>query len=58
LQVLDAERDLFNAELDLSRLQRDERVTIVGLYKPLAVDGNLSPTLRMSVPGVPRWSHP
>jgi multidrug efflux system outer membrane protein len=35
LQVLDAERDLFDAELELSRLQRDERLNIVGLYRAL-----------------------
>ena len=35
LQVLDAERDLFDAELDLARLQRDELLNIVGLYRAL-----------------------
>jgi multidrug efflux system outer membrane protein len=35
LQVLDAERELFDAELDLARLQRDERLNIVGLYRAL-----------------------
>ena len=35
LQVLDAERDLFDAELNLARLQRDERLNIVGLYRAL-----------------------
>jgi multidrug efflux system outer membrane protein len=35
LQVLDAERDLFDAELELARLQRDERLNIVGLYRAL-----------------------
>src|SRR5262249_3356438 len=33
LQVLDAERDLFDAELNLARLQRDERLNIVALYR-------------------------
>jgi multidrug efflux system outer membrane protein len=35
LQVLDAERDLFDAELALVRLQRDELLNIVGLYRAL-----------------------
>jgi outer membrane protein, multidrug efflux system len=35
LQVLDAERDLFEAELALSRLQRDELLNLVGLYRAL-----------------------
>ena len=35
LQVLDAERDLFDAELQLVRLQRDELLNIVGLYRAL-----------------------
>ena len=35
LQVLDAERDLFDAELALARLQRDELLNIVGLYRAL-----------------------
>jgi len=35
LQVLDAERDLFDEELNLARLQRDERLNIVGLYRAL-----------------------
>ena len=35
LQVLDAERDLFQAELTLVRLQRDELLNIVGLYRAL-----------------------
>jgi len=35
LQVLDAERDLFQAELQLVRLQRDELLNIVGLYRAL-----------------------
>jgi multidrug efflux system outer membrane protein len=35
LQVLDAERDLFDAELQLARLQRDELLNIVGLYRAL-----------------------
>jgi multidrug efflux system outer membrane protein len=35
LQVLDAERDLFDAELNLARLQRNELLNIVGLYRAL-----------------------
>jgi multidrug efflux system outer membrane protein len=35
LQVLDAERDLFDAELTLVRLQRDELLNLVGLYRAL-----------------------
>jgi len=35
LQVLDAERDRFDAELNLAQLQRDERLNIVGLYRAL-----------------------
>ena len=35
LQVLDAERDLFDAQLDLARLQRDELLSIVQLYRAL-----------------------
>jgi NodT family efflux transporter outer membrane factor (OMF) lipoprotein len=35
LQVLDAERNLFQGELDLARLRRDELVAIVTLYRAL-----------------------
>jgi multidrug efflux system outer membrane protein len=35
LQVLDAERDLFEAQLALARLQRDELLNIVQLYRAL-----------------------
>jgi NodT family efflux transporter outer membrane factor (OMF) lipoprotein len=35
LQVLDAQRNLFNGELDLARLRRDELVSIVSLYRAL-----------------------
>jgi multidrug efflux system outer membrane protein len=35
LQVLNAEQDLFDAELNLTRIQRDERLNIVGLYRAL-----------------------
>jgi multidrug efflux system outer membrane protein len=35
LQVLDAERELFDAELNLARLQRNELLNIVGLYRAL-----------------------
>jgi len=35
LEVLDADRQLFDAELSLARVQRDELVAVVGLYKAL-----------------------
>ncbi len=35
LQVLDAERNLFQGELDLARLRRDELVSVVTLYRAL-----------------------
>lgn len=35
LQVLDAERNLFQGELDLARLRRDELIAIVNLYRAL-----------------------
>jgi multidrug efflux system outer membrane protein len=35
LEVLDNERQLFTAELDLSRDQRDELLAVVGLYRAL-----------------------
>ena len=35
LEVLDNERQLFSAELDLALVQRDELVTLVGLYRAL-----------------------
>ena len=35
LEVLDNERQLFTAELDLSRAQRDELLVVVGLYRAL-----------------------
>jgi NodT family efflux transporter outer membrane factor (OMF) lipoprotein len=35
LQVLDAERNLFQGQLDLARLRRDELVAIVSLYRAL-----------------------
>jgi multidrug efflux system outer membrane protein len=35
LQVLDAQRNLFQGQLDLARLRRDELVAIVGLYRAL-----------------------
>ena len=35
LEVLDNERQLFSAELDLARVQRDELLTVVGLYRAL-----------------------
>jgi multidrug efflux system outer membrane protein len=35
LEVLDNERQLFTAELDLARAQRDELLAVVGLYRAL-----------------------
>jgi outer membrane protein TolC len=35
LQVLDAERNLFQGQLDLARLRRDELNSIVSLYRAL-----------------------
>jgi NodT family efflux transporter outer membrane factor (OMF) lipoprotein len=35
LQVLDAERNLFQGQLDLARLRRDELISIVTLYRAL-----------------------
>ena len=35
LSVLDAERDLFDAELTLSRVERDRRIAVVRLYRAL-----------------------
>jgi outer membrane protein, multidrug efflux system len=35
LEVLDTERQLFNAQLDLAQAQRDEFLGVVGLYKAL-----------------------
>jgi multidrug efflux system outer membrane protein len=35
LPVLDADRNLFQAELELARLERDELVSIVDLYRAL-----------------------
>lgn len=35
LQVLDAERNLFQGQLDLARLRRDELATVVNLYRAL-----------------------
>ena len=35
LEVLDSERQLFDAELGLIRLQRDELLAVVRLYKAL-----------------------
>lgn len=35
LEVLDADRQLFDAELSLARVQRDELIAVVGLYKAL-----------------------
>jgi multidrug efflux system outer membrane protein len=35
LEVLDSERELFDAELGLTQLQRDELLAVVRLYKAL-----------------------
>ena len=35
LEVLDNERQLFDAELDLARARRDELLAVVGLYRAL-----------------------
>ena len=35
LEVLDAERSLFNAELDFTRTQNDNFVRVISLYKAL-----------------------
>jgi len=35
LEVLDNERQLFNAELELARTRRDERLAVVQLYRAL-----------------------
>jgi multidrug efflux system outer membrane protein len=35
LEVLDNERQLFEAELELSRAQRDELLAVVQLYRAL-----------------------
>jgi outer membrane protein TolC len=35
LQVLDAERNLFDAELVLAQVQRDELLSVVQLYRAL-----------------------
>ena len=35
LEALDADRELFNAELSLAQVRRDELLTVVGVYKAL-----------------------
>ncbi len=35
LQVLDSQRSLFQGQLSLARLQRDEQVSVVQLYRAL-----------------------
>jgi multidrug efflux system outer membrane protein len=35
LEALDADRELFNAELSLAQARRDELLTVVALYKSL-----------------------
>jgi outer membrane protein, multidrug efflux system len=35
LNALDADRELFNSELDLSQTKRDELLSLVQLYKAL-----------------------
>ena len=54
LQVLDAERELFDAELDLARIQRDERLNIVELYRALGGGWESVERLAYHAPGVPR----
>jgi len=46
-EVLEAEQQLFPAELDLARTQRDERVTVITLYRALGGGWGLA---------VPDWS--
>ena len=56
LTVLDANRQLFTAELDLASVQRDQLVTLVQLYKALGggwENGRKPPELRTSVPPNP-----
>jgi multidrug efflux system outer membrane protein len=48
-EVLEAEQQLFPAELDLARTQRDERVAVVALYRALGGGWRL---------GVPEWGAP
>ena len=48
-EVLDAEQQLFPAELDLARTERDERVAIVALYRALGGGWQLA---------VPDWTPP
>jgi multidrug efflux system outer membrane protein len=35
LEALDADRNLFDAELNLARVRRDELLTVVNVYKAL-----------------------
>lgn len=46
LQVLDAERNLFQGELDLARLRQQELVSIVQLYRALGGGWNPTPGSR------------
>jgi len=48
-EVLDAEQQLFPAELDFARTQRDERVAVVALYRALGGGWDLA---------VPDWGRP
>jgi len=47
--VLEAEQQLFPAELDLARTQRDQLVAVVDLYRVLGGGWNLD---------VPEWGGP
>lgn len=40
LDVLDAQRSYFDAQIGLSNAIRDKQITLVKLYKVLGVDGN------------------
>ena len=48
-EVLEAEQQLFPAELDFARTQRDQRVAVVALYRALGGGWDLA---------VPDWDHP
>ncbi len=55
LTVLDSDRQLFTAELDLATVQRDQLLTLVQLYK--ALGGGWEP-LRQPDPAAPSVPHP
>jgi multidrug efflux system outer membrane protein len=57
LAVLDADRQLFTAELDLAVVQRDQLLTLVQLYKALGggwETGVKSPDMAQSIAGPPK----